>query len=118
MFRSIWSIGTWPGPSIITWQFRCLARRPSSPITFNSANWASSLASAIEPGRSPSPRLQVTSCSCMMSHRSSKWVKNGFCWPWAVIHFATSEPPRLTMPVKRRSHSGKCSRSTAAWIVM
>jgi len=26
MFRSIWSIGTWPGPSIITWQFRCRAR--------------------------------------------------------------------------------------------
>ena len=31
MFMAIWSIGTWPGPSTITWQPRAWARRVSSP---------------------------------------------------------------------------------------
>ena len=39
----------------------CLPAAVSSPSTSSSANWAASLASAIEPGRRPSPRLQVTS---------------------------------------------------------
>ena len=61
MFSLIMCIGTWPGPSIITWTscfhaiLRQLAQRSSS------ANCASSLASAIEPGRRPSPSEKVTS---------------------------------------------------------
>ena len=61
MFISIWSIGMWPGPSTITCVPCSQPRRVSSPRTSSSANWASSLASASEPGRRPSPRLQVTS---------------------------------------------------------
>ena len=53
--------GRGPGPSIITctpWAFAILV---SSPRVRSSANCAASLASAIEPGRSPSPREKVTS---------------------------------------------------------
>ncbi len=53
--------GRGPGPSIITctpWDFAILV---SSPRVRSSANCAASLASAIEPGRSPSPREKVTS---------------------------------------------------------
>ena len=46
----------WPGPSIITWQPCSQAFSVSSPSVFSSANWASSLASARQPGRRPSPR--------------------------------------------------------------
>ena len=42
-------------------------RRVSSPRVFSSANWAASEASAIEPGRRLSPRLQVTSYLRMIS---------------------------------------------------
>ena len=91
----------WPGPSTITWQPCSQALSVSSPSVFSSANWASSLASARQPGRRPSPRLQVTSYARMISHSSSKCVYNGFCWRWAIIHSAISEPPRLTMPVTR-----------------
>src|SRR5205807_737660 len=54
-------IGTWPGPSIITWQSRAQAIWVSSPKVSSSANCASSLASAPEPGRSPSPSENDTS---------------------------------------------------------
>ncbi|MNN44953.1 hypothetical protein D3C81_1592630 [compost metagenome] len=61
MLALILCIGTWPGPSIMTWQPLAQAILVSSPRVRSSANWASSLASAIEPGRRPSPRLNDTS---------------------------------------------------------
>ena len=61
MFSGIMCIGTWPGPSHITWTPRSQARCVSSPWVFSSPNWASSLASAIEPGRRPSPIEKETS---------------------------------------------------------
>src|SRR5258708_25808884 len=51
----------WPGPSIITCTPWALAILVSSPSVRSSANCASSLASAIDPGRKPSPREKVTS---------------------------------------------------------
>ena len=59
---SIWSIGMCPGPSIITCTSYSQAFLVSSPRTFSSANCASSLASARQPGRSPSPSEKLTSC--------------------------------------------------------
>ena len=50
--------GTWPGPSIITWQPLFHAICVSSPSVSSSANCARSLASAIEPGRRPSPERE------------------------------------------------------------
>ena len=61
MLTLILCMGTWPGPSIITWQPLRQAIFVSSPKVSSSANWASSLASAIEPGRRPSPREKLTS---------------------------------------------------------
>ena len=55
MLILILCIGTWPGPSIITWQPFSQAILVSSPSVSSSANCARSLASAIEPGRRPSP---------------------------------------------------------------
>jgi hypothetical protein len=51
----------WPGPSIITCTPADFAILVSSPSVRSSANCASSLASAIDPGRSPSPSENVTS---------------------------------------------------------
>ena len=51
----------WPGPSIITCTPYSQAILVNSPSVSNSANWAASLASAIEPGRSPSPSETATS---------------------------------------------------------
>ena len=56
---SIWSIGMWPGPSIITCTSYSQAFLVSSPSVFSSANCASSLASATLPGRRPSPRREA-----------------------------------------------------------
>ena len=64
--------GTWPGPSIITWQPFFQAIWVSSPSVSSSANCARSLASAIEPGRRPSPSENDTSYLRMMSQISSK----------------------------------------------
>ena len=50
MFMSIWSIGMWPGPSTMTCVPFFQPRSVSSPSTFSSANWASSLASAMRAG--------------------------------------------------------------------
>ena len=61
MFSRIRCIGTCPGPSFITWTSCSQAMRVSSPCVFSSANCASSLASAIDPGRSPSPSEKETS---------------------------------------------------------
>ena len=61
MFSLIRCMGTWPGPSIITWQSCSQAICVSSPSVSSSANWASSLASAMEPGRRPSPSEKATS---------------------------------------------------------
>src|ERR1043166_7168707 len=60
MFHSIWSKGTWPGPSIMTWTPRRQARSVSSPRVSSSASWASSVASARPPGRRPSPIENIT----------------------------------------------------------
>ena len=61
MFSLILCIGTWPGPSIITCTSCFQAILVSSPRVFSSANCASSLASAVEPGRKPSPSEKLTS---------------------------------------------------------
>ena len=45
MFSLIRCMGTWPGPSIITWTSCFQAMSVSSPRVFNSPSWASSLAS-------------------------------------------------------------------------
>ena len=61
MFSWIRCIGTCPGPSIMTWQSCFQAVVVSSPSVSSSANCAASLASAVEPGRSPSPSEKDTS---------------------------------------------------------
>jgi hypothetical protein len=47
MLTLILCIGTWPGPSIITWQPLSQAIFVSSPKVSSSANWAASFASAM-----------------------------------------------------------------------
>ena len=74
MFIGIWSSGTWPGPSTITWTSCSQALRVSSPSTFSSANCAASEASARQPGRSPSPSEKVTSYFLKISQMASKCV--------------------------------------------
>jgi len=68
------SLGANPGRGLrsITWQPRSHATLVSSPSVSNSANWARSLASAIEPGRSPSPSEKLTSYVRINSQISSK----------------------------------------------
>ena len=61
MFSRMRCIGMWPGPSFITCTPCSHAIAVSSPWVFSSANWASSLASAMLPGRSPSPSENETS---------------------------------------------------------
>ena len=61
MFSRMRCIGTWPGPSFITWTSYSQAILVSSPCVCSSANCASSFASAIEPGRRPSPSENETS---------------------------------------------------------
>ena len=73
MFSLILCIGTWPGPSIIVCTSCRLAIVLSSPSVRSSANCASSLASAIEPGRRPSPSEYVTSYAARISQSSSKF---------------------------------------------
>ena len=46
MLTLILCIGTWPGPSIMTWQPLSQAILVNSPSVSSSANWARSLASA------------------------------------------------------------------------
>ena len=60
-FSAIRCSGTWPGPSIITWTSWRHATSVSSPKVRSSANCAWSLASAIDPGRNPSPSENATS---------------------------------------------------------
>ena len=74
MLCLIMCIGTWPGPSIITCTSCFHATCVSSPSVASSAICASSLASAIEPGRSPSPSENATSYAFMISQISSKRV--------------------------------------------
>lgn len=62
-----------PGPSTMTCTSWAQARGVSSARVSSSANWAASLASAIEPGRKPSPREKATSYRAKISHSSSKW---------------------------------------------
>ena len=59
--------GMWPGPSTMTCTSRSHARSVSSPSVSSSANCAASEASAIDPGRSPSPSEIDTSCSRQIS---------------------------------------------------
>ena len=70
MLILILCIGTWPGPSIITWQPLSQATLVSSPSVSSSANCAASLASAVEPGLRPSPSENETSYLRMMSQMS------------------------------------------------
>ena len=67
-------IGTWPGPSIITCTSCCHATCVSSPSVASSPICASSFASWIDPGRSPSPSENATSYAFMISQMSSKCV--------------------------------------------
>ena len=74
MFSLIRCIGTWPGPSIIVCTSCFHAIFVSSPSVSSSPNCAASLASAIEPGRRPSPSEKDTSYAFMISLISSKCV--------------------------------------------
>ena len=106
MFSWIWCIGTWPGPSIITWTSCSQAIFVSSPSVSSSANCAASFASAIEPGRRPSPSEKATSYAFMISQISRKCVYRKFSRWCARHHLARIEPPRETMPVTRSAVSG------------
>lgn len=118
MFSLILCIGTCPGPSIIVCTWKRFAIVLSSPSVRNSANCAWSLASAIEPGRRPSPSEYVTSYAAKISHSSSKFVyRNDSLW-CARHHAAMIEPPRETMPVLRFAVSGTYARRTPACTVM
>ena len=50
----------------------------NSPSTFNSANCASSLASAMQPGRKPSPKEKLTSCFLKILQMSSMFSYKKF----------------------------------------
>ena len=76
-----------------------LAFRVNSPSVFNSKNCASSFASAIDPGRRPSPSENDTSYLFIMSQRSSKFSYKKFSLWCAKHHLAMIEPPRETIPV-------------------
>ena len=99
-------MGTCPGPSIITCTPRDFAIFVNSPSVRSSANCASSLASAMEPGRRPSPSEKVMSYRAKMSHNSAKFsYKKDSRW-WARHHAAMIDPPRETMPVTRLAAKG------------
>src|SRR5258707_867813 len=103
-----------PGPSIITCTSCSQAFFVNSPSTFNSANCASSLASAMHPGLKPSPNEKLTSCFLKILQIFSMFSYKKFCFLWCSIQCAISEPPRLTIPVIRFRTNGTCSRSTPA----
>src|SRR3989475_12067315 len=67
IFSLIRCMGTCPGPSIITWQSYSQSIVVSSPSVSSSPNWASSLASAMLPGRSPPPSDKLISYADMIS---------------------------------------------------
>ncbi len=90
-----------PGPSIITCTSYSQAFFVSSPSVFSSANCAASLASAMHPGRSPSPSEKLTSCFWKILQISSKCSYSRFCRWFFTIHSARIAPPRLTIPVMR-----------------
>src|SRR5437870_11463075 len=75
-----------PGPSIITWTSYSQAFLVNSPKTFSSENCASSLASARQPGRRPSPSEKLTSYFWKILQISSKRSYRKFCFLWALIH--------------------------------
>ena len=107
-----------PGPSIITCTSCSQAILVSSPSVFSSANCAASLASASDPGRSPSPSEKLTSYFWKILQMSSKCSYSKFCLWFFTIHSARIAPPRLTMPVTRCVVSGMYCTSTPAWMVM
>ena len=117
MLNSIWSSGTWPGPSTITCTPIFQARSVSLPISTNSASCKSSVASARPPGRQPSPMENVTSCSRMIAQMSSHSVFIRFSRLWISIHLASRLPPRDTKPINRFFASLMCSFNSPAWIV-
>src|SRR5215813_13545489 len=78
----------------------------SSPSVSSSANCASSLASAVLPGRSPSPSDKLTSYAAIISQMSRKWVYKKLSWWCARHHLAMMEPPRDTIPVTRLAVRG------------
>ena len=57
MLTLIKCMGMWPGPSIITWT-SCFRRPWQLAKGLQLRELGASLASAIEPGRRPSPRLR------------------------------------------------------------
>jgi len=57
----------------MTWQFFSCARAVSSPRVLSSASWAWSVASAIAPGRRPSPSEKQTSYSANISQAVQIW---------------------------------------------
>ena len=75
----ILSSGTWPGPSIMTCTSWFQAILVNSPKVASSANCASSLASARQPGRKPSPSEKLTSYFFMILQMSSKHSYRKFC---------------------------------------
>jgi hypothetical protein len=89
----------------------------SSPSVRSSANWASSLASAPEPGRSPSPSEKLTSYCFMMSQMSSKCSYRKLSRWCEMHHLAMIEPPRETMPVRRLAVRWMKDSRTPAWMV-
>ena len=73
MLTLILCIGTWPGPSIITWQPLSQAILVSSPSVSSSANCAASLASAMRAGAQAVAEREATRRSLrMISQISSK----------------------------------------------
>ena len=64
-----WSSGTWPGPSTITCTSCACALFASLAMLIISCTCSSSWESSMEPGRSASPRLNVTSCLRATSSR-------------------------------------------------
>ena len=101
MFSAILCIGTWPGPSIITCTSCFQATCVSSPSVSSSANCAASFASAMQPGRRPSPSENDTSYFFISAQMRSNSVYRKFSSWWYRHHFAMIEPPRETMPVTR-----------------
>ncbi len=59
----------------------------------------------------------VTSCARRMSQMSSQRSYMMFSRLWVSIHFASSDPPRDTIPISRLFTCFRCARRTPAWIV-
>jgi len=111
MFSLIRCIGTWPGPSIMTWQSCSHAIRVSSPNVSSSANCASSFASRSSPAAGHHERER----DVVSGHDLADLAEAGVEEALLVVrehHLAMIEPPRETMPVTRLAVSGMYRRRT------